>query len=62
MLLEQRVAEDFLQIGGESVLRVIAERGELDVEDLSRFDEQIGRKLALIMLYEVQIARRNAEA
>jgi len=42
MLLEQRVAEDFLQIGGESVLRVIAERGELDVEDLSRFDVQIG--------------------
>ena len=62
MLLEQRVAEDFLQIGGESVLRVIAECGELDVEDLSRFDEQIGRKLALIMLYEVEIARRDAEA
>ena len=62
MLLEQRIAEYFLQIGGESVLRVIAERGELDVEDLSRFDEQIGRKLALIMLYEVEIARRDAEA
>ena len=62
MLLEQRVAEDFLQIGGEAILRVVAERGELDVEDLCRFDEQIGRKLALIMLYEIQITRRNAEA
>src|SRR5438093_11457080 len=62
MLLEERVAEDLLKIGRQAVLAVIGESGELDIEDLRRLQEQIGRKLALIMLYQVEITRRNAES
>jgi hypothetical protein len=61
VLLEQRIAKEFLQVGSQTALAVIGERSELDIEDLGCFQEQIRRKLALIMLYKVEVARRNTE-
>src|SRR5882724_3419479 len=62
MLVEQRVAEDFLQLRGEAGVRVVGEGVETDVEDRGQLDQKMRGKGPLLMLDEVEIAGRDLEA
>ncbi len=57
MLFEERVAEDFLKVGGQARLRVIGEGVEVDIEDGGQLDEQMRGEGPLLVLDEVEIAR-----
>src|SRR5205814_1812345 len=61
MFFEERIAEHFLQIGGESRGVVVGEGVELDLENLRDADEQMRRQRPLVVLDQIQIARRNVE-
>ena len=61
VVLEQRIAEDFLQIRGEAGRVVIGERAEVRVQHLGDTEEQVGRQRPLIVLDEIEVARRDLE-
>jgi hypothetical protein len=61
VLLEQRVGEHFLQVVREPRVRVVRERGQVDVKNLRELDQQMRRQRTLIVLDEVEIAGRDLQ-
>src|SRR5207249_3515451 len=61
VLLEERVAEDLLQVGGEARRAVVGERRDVDAEDLGELDEQVRRQRPLVVLDEIEVAAGDVE-
>ena len=61
MLLEEGIAEDLLQVGGEARRAVVGERRDVDAEDLGQLDEQVRRQRPLVVLDEIEVAAGDVE-
>src|SRR5438552_1385313 len=61
MLLEQRIAKRFLKIGRQPPMIVIREGVQIYVQHLRNLDQQVCRQRTLIVLDEIEIARRNLQ-
>ena len=60
-LAEQRIGEDFVQLGKEAILVGGGEIAQIEVIGLRQPEQDLRRHRALIALYQVDIAGRNAE-
>src|SRR5215207_5357900 len=60
-LAEQRVGEDFVQLGEETVLVGGREVAQIEVIGLGQPEQDLRRHRPLVPLYQVDIARRNAQ-
>ena len=60
-LPEQRIGEDLVQLGEEAVLVGGGEIAQIEVIGLRQPQQDLRRHRALVALYQVDIARRNAE-
>src|SRR3981081_832564 len=60
-LAEQRVGEDFVQLGEEAVLVGGGEIAQIEVIGLRQPEQDLRGHRALVALYQVDIARRNAQ-
>ena len=60
-LPEQRIGEDLVQFGKEAVLVGGGEIAQIEVIGLRQPEQDLRRHRALVALYQVDIARRNAE-
>ena len=60
-LAEQRIGEDLVQLGKEPVLVGGGEIAQIEVIGLRQPEQDLRRHRALVPLYQVDIARRNAE-
>src|SRR5437660_10224374 len=61
-LPEQRIGKNLVQLGEESVLVGGGEVAQIEVIGLRQPEQDLRRHRALIALYQVDIARRNAQA
>ena len=61
-LPEQRIGEDFVQLGKEPVLVGGGEIAQIEVVGLGQPQQDLRRHRALVSLYQVDIARGNPEA
>jgi hypothetical protein len=61
-LPEQRIGEDFVQLGEEAVFVGAGEVAQVEVIGLRQPHQELRRHWALVALYQVDIARRNAQA
>ena len=61
-LPEQRIGEDFVQLGEEAILVGGGEVAQIEVIGLGQPEQDLRRHRALVPLYQVDIARRNAQA
>ena len=61
VLLEQRIGEDLLQGVGEARVRVVRERLQIDVEDLRELHQQMRGQRPLVVLDEIEVARRDLQ-
>src|ERR1700738_144481 len=61
-LPEQRVGEDLVQLGEKPVLIGGGEIAQIEVIGFRQPQQDLRRHRALVALYQVDIARRNAEA
>src|SRR5206468_783385 len=62
MALEDRVAEYLVQVGRKPDVLFRGEVLQIKLEDLSQPDEQGRRERAAVVLNEVEVARRDAQA
>ena len=60
-LPEQRIGEDLVQLGEEAVLVGGGEVAQIEVIGLGQPQQDLRRHRALVPLYQVDIARRNAQ-
>ena len=60
-LAEQRIGEDLVQLGEEAVLVGGGEIAQIEVIGLRQPEQDLRRHRALVALYQVDIARRNAQ-
>src|SRR3954467_4916208 len=60
-LTEQRIGEDFVQLGKEAILIGGGEIAQIEVIGLGQPKQDLRRDRALVAFYQVDIARRNAE-
>ena len=60
-LAEQRIGEDLVQLGEEPVLVGGGEIAQIEVIGLGQAEQDLRRHRALVPLYQVDIARRNAQ-
>ena len=61
-LAEQRVGEDFVQLGEEAVLVGGSEVTQVEVIVLRQPEQDLRRHRPLVPLYQIDIARRNPKA
>ena len=61
-LPEQRIGENLVQLGEEAVLIGAGEVAQIEVIGLRQPHQDLRRHRALVALYQVDIARRNAQA
>ena len=61
-LAEQRIGEDLVQLGKETVLVGGGEIAQIEVIGLRQPEQDLRRHRALVPLYQVDIARGNAQA
>src|SRR6202158_5743024 len=61
-LPEQRIEENLVQLGEETVLVGGGEIAQIEVIGLRQPQQDLRRHRALVALYQVDIARRNTEA
>src|SRR2546423_325458 len=60
-LAEQRIGEDFVQLGEEAVLVGGGEVAQIEVIGFGQPEQDLRRHRPLVPLYQVDIARRNAQ-
>ena len=61
MLLEHRIAKRFLKIARQPRVIVVGKRIEIDLQNLRDFDQQMRRQRPLIVLDEIEVARRDLQ-
>jgi hypothetical protein len=61
MLLEQRIAERFLKNGRQPCMIIVGEGVEINIQHLRNLHQQVRRQRPLIVLDEIEVARRDLQ-